>query len=157
MKRKKKKERKKKRKGYTQNLILWDPGYLGQIHLLVLESLLEGQAPTTAHPVDTDPGGTILGNLFYHEDTWCWQAPLWNPSSSLLALGPSPATHPPACGHLYWEASEEATSSAVTWPHPPVALLPEDPLRAQPPCDPALSALLLSYHAQKLTPNELKT
>ena len=41
------------------------------------------------HSGDIETGRIHLGELLLPRGYWCWQEPLWNPPSSLLAPGPS--------------------------------------------------------------------
>ena len=62
---------------------------LGETHLLVLESLLERQEANGVHScnIHSDDFWQLILPLGH----WCWELPFWNPPSSLLILGPSPA------------------------------------------------------------------
>ena len=65
---------------------------LGQTHLLILESLLERQEETGAHPRDINTGSSHCSELNLPQDTDAASVFFKNPSSSLLVPGVSP-TH----------------------------------------------------------------
>ena len=69
-------------------------GSLGQTHLLILESLPERHKATGTHPGNTDPGRSPFKELILPQGHWYWQAPIFNPSASLLTSGPGPAHWP---------------------------------------------------------------
>ena len=85
-----------------------------------LKSLLVRQVEAAAHPGCTDPGGSHCEELLLPYGPWCWQALLWNPTSSLLAPrpGPTQSLQVPVLGHL------RPSNWAGTQPHPSTDRLP---------------------------------
>ena len=73
--------------GPRAEIVIWKE--LGSDHLLILvKSPREAEGNWSSPPGDSHFGEFIL--LCGH---WCWQASFWNPPSSLLAWGSTPA-HP---------------------------------------------------------------